>query len=155
MHFSDDDLNEIYDRTSGYCHICHRKLAFINYGVLGARGAWEVEHSKPQARGGTHMRTNLYAACIPCNRSKGLSFHKGRASPERRPEGATVRPAEEKRKGEAGNRRRPGGRDDWGSPLWTSGSGSGILYWRERGVTQESRPQLVVVFLAIAMRSIF
>jgi 5-methylcytosine-specific restriction endonuclease McrA len=71
MRFSDDDLNEIYDRTSGYCHLCHRKLAFTNYGVLGARGAWEVEHSNPQARGGTHMRTNLYAACIPCNRSKG------------------------------------------------------------------------------------
>jgi hypothetical protein len=70
MRFSDDDLNEIYDRTSGYCHLCHRKLAFTNYGVLGARGAWEVEHSKPQAHGGTHMRTNLYAACVPCNRSK-------------------------------------------------------------------------------------
>jgi 5-methylcytosine-specific restriction endonuclease McrA len=70
MRFSDDDLNEIYDRTSGYCHLCHRKLAFSNYGILGARGAWEVEHSNPQARGGTHMRRNLYAACIPCNRSK-------------------------------------------------------------------------------------
>ena len=48
------DLNAIYDRTSGYCQICHRKVYFNNYGVLGARGAWEIEHSRPQALGGTH-----------------------------------------------------------------------------------------------------
>jgi hypothetical protein len=47
-------------------------IAFTNYGIVGARGAWEVEHSNPRARGGTHMRRNLYAACIPCNRSKGF-----------------------------------------------------------------------------------
>ncbi len=64
------DLNAIYDRTSGYCHICHRKVYFNNYGVLGARGAWEIEHSRPRARGGTHHLNNLYAACIPCNREK-------------------------------------------------------------------------------------
>jgi len=71
MRYSNDELNDIYERTSGYCHLCHRKLAFTNYGVPGARGAWEIEHSNPQARGGTSLRRNLYAACIPCNRSKG------------------------------------------------------------------------------------
>lgn len=73
MAFSDERLNKIYDRTSGYCHICHKKLAFKNYGVLGARGAWEVEHSNPQAKGGTNRLSNLYPACITCNRSKGAS----------------------------------------------------------------------------------
>lgn len=64
------DLNTIYDRTSGYCHICHRKLAFTNYGIVGAKGAWEVEHSRAQALGGTHHGNNKYAACISCNREK-------------------------------------------------------------------------------------
>jgi len=65
------DINAIYDRTSGYCHICGRKVFFRNYGLLGAKGAWEIEHSRPRARGGTNHSNNLYAACIPCNREKG------------------------------------------------------------------------------------
>lgn len=68
--FTDDEINRIYDRTSGRCHICHKKLAFGNYACLGARAAWEVEHSKPLARGGTNHLNNLYAACISCNRDK-------------------------------------------------------------------------------------
>ena len=58
-------------RSSGYCHICHKKLAFNNYGAHGARAAWEVEHSKPHARGGKDRLNNLYGACISCNRGKG------------------------------------------------------------------------------------
>ena len=71
MRFTDDELSDIYDRTSGYCHLCHKKLSFKNYGRLRARGNWEVEHSHPQVHGGTHRLNNLYAACIACNRSKG------------------------------------------------------------------------------------
>jgi HNH endonuclease len=73
MAFSEVALNQIYDRTSGRCHICHKKLAFTNYGKVGASAAWEVEHSIPQARGGTDHLNNLYPACISCNRSKGSS----------------------------------------------------------------------------------
>ena len=65
------DLNAIYDRTSGYCHICHRKLAFYNYGIVDAKGAWEVEHSRPRALGGTHDGNNKYAIASqpgPCAR---------------------------------------------------------------------------------------
>lgn len=71
MRFPEDQLNRIDDRTSGYCHLCQRKVPFENYGLSGKRGAWEVEHSVAQVRGGTHRISNLYAACIPCNRSKG------------------------------------------------------------------------------------
>lgn len=71
MAFTDEEINLIYDRTTGYCHICHRKLAFKNYGAIGAYRAWEVEHSNPRARGGSNRLGNLYPACIPCNRSKG------------------------------------------------------------------------------------
>ena len=70
MAYSDEKLSAIYDRTSGYCHICGKKLAFKNYATPGARGAWEVEHSVPRADGGTDRLNNLYAACIRCNREK-------------------------------------------------------------------------------------
>jgi len=73
MPYDDDQLSAIYDRTSGYCHICGRKAAFQNYGLTGARGAWEVEHSNPRSKGGTNRLNNLYAACITCNREKRAS----------------------------------------------------------------------------------
>jgi len=68
--FSKEDRRKIYNRTSGYCHICGKKLSFENYGYLGLKGAWEVEHSNPKSMGGTNRLNNLYPACITCNRSK-------------------------------------------------------------------------------------
>lgn len=64
-------LRAIYSRTEGQCHICRKRLSFRNYGAYGTRGAWEIEHSVAQARGGTHHGNNLFGACISCNRSKG------------------------------------------------------------------------------------
>jgi len=69
--FTDDELNDIYDRTKGRCHVCHRTLSFANYGASGTRGAWHVEHSRPLANGGTRHLNNLYSACISCNLVKG------------------------------------------------------------------------------------
>ncbi len=71
MWYTNEQLTRIYNRTSGYCHICHKKLAFKNYSESGTRGAWEVDHSNPQVRRGTDRLNNLYPACIDCNRSKG------------------------------------------------------------------------------------
>ena len=71
MRLSEDRINEIFDRTSGKCHLCHKKLSFKNYGHPGDRGAWEIEHSVPRACGGSDRINNLYAACISCNRAKG------------------------------------------------------------------------------------
>lgn len=71
MAYSDDQLNYIYDKTDGRCHLCWGRLSFKNYASFGYRGAWEVEHSVPEAAGGTDHRNNLYPVCIPCNRSKG------------------------------------------------------------------------------------
>jgi hypothetical protein len=71
MTWTDDELDAIYDRTSGKCHICHKKLSRSNYAKFGERGAWEVEHSNARANGGTDRLNNLYAAHIPCNRAKG------------------------------------------------------------------------------------
>ena len=70
MAYDAQRLRTIYDRTDGYCHICHHRLSFKNYGKIGACGAWEVEHSRPRAKGGTDHGNNLFPACVACNRDK-------------------------------------------------------------------------------------
>lgn len=64
-------LRKIYNKTDGYCHICYKKISFINYAKYGSRGAWEIEHSKPRAKGGSDRMNNLFPTCISCNRNKG------------------------------------------------------------------------------------
>ena len=53
MGWSNDILNKVYDKTGGYCYHCGKKLAWKNYGISKARGAWEVDHSNPLSKGGT------------------------------------------------------------------------------------------------------
>lgn len=64
-------LRAIFERTDGRCHLCGVQLAFSNYSQHGERGAWEIEHSRCRAKGGSDRLCNLYAAHIRCNRSKG------------------------------------------------------------------------------------
>lgn len=64
------DKRLIFDRTDGRCHLCGKRLCFSNYGKFGDKGAWEIEHSRPQALGGSDHGNNLYPACIRCNRQK-------------------------------------------------------------------------------------
>jgi 5-methylcytosine-specific restriction endonuclease McrA len=71
MAFDADRLKRIYNRTCGYCHLCHKKLALTNYGRSGAKGGWHVEHSRARANGGSDHGNNLYPACISCNIEKG------------------------------------------------------------------------------------
>jgi hypothetical protein len=89
MRLTQDQLEYVFDRTSGYCHLCHGKLAFCNYALRDERGAWEIEHSVPRARGGTNRLNNLYAAHIGCNRSKGARSTRS----ARRQNGYTCAPA--------------------------------------------------------------
>lgn len=63
-------LKRIYDRTSGYCHVCGKKMSLTNYARPGRKGAWEIEHSVPRAKGGTDHPNNLFGAHIICNREK-------------------------------------------------------------------------------------
>ena len=70
MAFTNERLNDIFDKTDGRCHVCHKQLAFKSYNAFTRRGAWEVDHSVPKARGGTDHLNNLFAACISCNRQK-------------------------------------------------------------------------------------
>lgn len=76
MQYSEEELAYIYQKTNGYCYHCGRKIAWINYAQLGARGAWEVDHSNPKSKGGTNYFRNLVPSCISCNRSKG-NAHSG------------------------------------------------------------------------------
>jgi 5-methylcytosine-specific restriction endonuclease McrA len=71
MNATKEQLDKIYRRTCGYCHICHKKLARTNYARLGTKGAWEIEHSIPRSKGGTDHMNNLFPAHISCNRDKG------------------------------------------------------------------------------------
>jgi 5-methylcytosine-specific restriction endonuclease McrA len=71
MAYDIDDLRKTYNRTNGKCHICWKKLSFNNYGKIGEKGAWEIEHSHPRSKGGSDHLNNLYASCISCNRLKG------------------------------------------------------------------------------------
>jgi 5-methylcytosine-specific restriction endonuclease McrA len=64
-------LRRIYDKTDGYCHLCHRKLSFNNHGKHGAKGSWHIEHSVARFNGGSDHLNNRYAACIECNLEKG------------------------------------------------------------------------------------
>jgi len=70
MRFTTQQIDAIYHRTTGYCHLCHKKLSRKNYGVSGARGAWHIEHSRPRSKGGTDHMNNLFPACIQCNCDK-------------------------------------------------------------------------------------
>lgn len=70
MSYSSELLNAVYDKTAGRCHLCSKKLAWSNYGACGRRAAWEVDHSKPRANGGSNHLNNLFPACVSCNRSK-------------------------------------------------------------------------------------
>ena len=72
MRYSEERLTQIFNKTSGQCHLCHEKVAFCNDGIFGTRGAWQVEHSIPKALGGTDHLNNLYPAHIRCNQSKGI-----------------------------------------------------------------------------------
>jgi len=69
--FTDDELNDIYDKTDGRCAICDKKLSWKNYGNHGGKGSWEVDHGMPLSRGGTDTFRNCQPLCIKCNREKG------------------------------------------------------------------------------------
>ena len=73
MAYSNDNLNWIYDRTNGKCHICGKKVFFVNHGNPNGKGTWEVDHSVPRAKGGSDYLRNLYPSCIKCNREKSTA----------------------------------------------------------------------------------
>jgi 5-methylcytosine-specific restriction endonuclease McrA len=94
MVFDKDRQVLIFEKTGGRCHICRKSLMQRNYGSVGARGAWEVEHSVPRAKGGSDHLNNLYPACIPCNRNKSTASSRS----ARQKHGFKAAPTSQKRK---------------------------------------------------------
>ena len=94
MAIDEIQLKRIYQRTSGYCHLCGCKLAFTNYAKAGRKGSWEIEHSLPRSKGGTSHANNLYPACVSCNRAKS----NGTTRTARRQNGITRAPLSAKKR---------------------------------------------------------
>jgi hypothetical protein len=61
------ELEKIFAKTKGRCHLCKIKLLFDDY---GKSDGWQVDHSLPLDRGGTNDFENLWPAYSDCNRSK-------------------------------------------------------------------------------------
>ena len=40
MRYSGEKLSAIYDKTNGYCHLCHRKLSYSNYGGVPVKAEY-------------------------------------------------------------------------------------------------------------------
>jgi 5-methylcytosine-specific restriction endonuclease McrA len=70
LDLTDDQRREIFDSTGGLCHLCHRRVAWKNYGLHGKRGGWEFDHSVARANGGTDRVNNLRPAHTKCNRER-------------------------------------------------------------------------------------
>ena len=73
--------DEAWEKSNGHCSLCGKLLVQGN-GIAGQRGAWHVDHSNPQARGGTDSPRNLNAICARCNiekRDKDRSLSEARA----------------------------------------------------------------------------
>jgi hypothetical protein len=68
MGFSDDQLEQIYGKTGGYCYHCGTKLAWGTYGLASATGAWRVDRSRP--RGLTDHPRPLVPSCMQCNSAR-------------------------------------------------------------------------------------
>lgn len=53
---------EIFNKSDGKCHYCETPLTLD--------GKWHIEHMQPRALLGPNDRSNLVAACVPCNMKK-------------------------------------------------------------------------------------
>ena len=70
MAYVNEVINEVYDLTEGHCFYWGIQLSFRNYGKVGEKGAWEIDHFIPIASNGTHQPHNWVPACVNCNTEK-------------------------------------------------------------------------------------
>lgn len=71
--FTNQVLKGIFQRTNGHCHFCGDRLDIKRYGKRDLSRAWEIDHIRQRAKGGTQFADNCLPACIPCNR---LRWHR-------------------------------------------------------------------------------
>jgi len=67
------DIREIWSRTGGKCHLCHRPVDLDTYGLIALYGAEaaSIDHLTPQSHGGDHHPDNLRIAHHGCNSRRG------------------------------------------------------------------------------------
>ena len=70
MAHTNGDVNWVYDRAEGHCFYCGIQLSFKNYGDVGQKGAWEIDHFIPIASNGADQLYNWVPACVNCNTEK-------------------------------------------------------------------------------------
>ncbi|MBI1805043.1 MAG: HNH endonuclease [Ignavibacteriae bacterium] len=70
MAFDNETIELVFEKSVRKCHHCGKQLAWKNYGRRDLRGGWEIDHSRPHARGGTDHLNNLVASCWSCNLDK-------------------------------------------------------------------------------------
>ena len=58
----------VYHRSLGRCGVCGKSH---RYGRYGYRHGWEIDHKRPQSKGGGDRLRNLHLACTSCNRARG------------------------------------------------------------------------------------
>lgn len=65
MKYTAEQRKRIWKSTNGRCHLTGRRLKLADYGTT-----WEIDHSRPRARGGSDHANNLKPATITANRAK-------------------------------------------------------------------------------------
>lgn len=70
MSHDDETVNDLFDLTDGTCFYCEKSISVKNYGRVGERGAFEVDHFIPVSRGGDDEFENWVPACVDCNTRK-------------------------------------------------------------------------------------
>lgn len=67
------NVRDIWARTGGKCHLCHRPVDLSTYGLVEIYGAEaaSVDHLVPQSLGGDHGFENLRIAHVGCNSRRG------------------------------------------------------------------------------------
>ncbi len=68
------DVDAIWRRTNGKCHLCHQDVVLHTYGCLSLFGgqAGSVDHLVPRYFGGTDDPYNLRIAHQSCNSRRGI-----------------------------------------------------------------------------------
>lgn len=59
----------VWHKTSGHCWYCGKLTQRTN--LERTHDTFSIDHQIPWSQGGTHHVSNLVAACLPCNISKG------------------------------------------------------------------------------------
>ncbi len=67
------DLDALWRKTAGRCHLCHEPVDPHTYGLADVFGAETatVDHLVPQSHGGSDDHRNLLPAHLGCNASRG------------------------------------------------------------------------------------